>query len=329
VVELPTVADAFEAAGALDGLVVRTPVLRSVRLDAELGAPLVAKAESLQYTGSFKLRGAINRIRTFTSEQREAGLVTVSAGNAALAAAYAARLFDTEVTVVMPENAVAEKLAAVRLYGGSVVTEGVTSSNIAFERAHELQAEKGLTFVHPYDDPMVVAGAATATLELLEAEPEVRRLYVPCSGGGLLAGAILAVQATGGTVEVIGVQPTGADAFARSLAAGAPLAAGSIDTVADGLTSPRPGDVNFEIVRRAGSQVLVVDDDAILAAMGTLIRCLRIVIEPSAAAGLAGLLEHRRTAEHEAVAGKQAILVTGSNVNAQLLSNVVGKGMQP
>ena len=318
----PTPRDVKDAAEALTGLVVRTPALDSARLAAELGLDVVAKAESLQYTGSFKLRGALNRIRTLSQAQRDAGLVTVSAGNAALGAAYAGKLFDTKVTVVMPENAVPEKLAAVRAYGGEVVTEGVTSSAIAFERARLLEHEDGFTFLHPYDDPMVIAGAATATIELLDDEPDLRRLFVPCSGGGLLAGAITAVQTSGRDVEVVGVQPAGNDSFVRSLEAGRPTPVPHISTVADGLTAPRPGDLPFAIVRDAGTRIVVVDDDEILSAMSALVRYLRLVIEPSAAVGFAGLLRSR-----EAIDGKQAIIVTGSNVNAELFSRIVAQGM--
>ena len=323
----PTAQDVHDAATALEGLVVRTPVLDSVRLGNELGFDVVAKAESLQYTGSFKLRGALNRIRTLSQAQRDAGLVTVSAGNAALGAAYAGRLFDTKVTVVMPANAVPEKLAAVRGYGGDVVTDGITSSAIAFERARQLERDDGLTFLHPYDDPMVIAGAATATLELLDDAPGVRQLFVPCSGGGLLAGAVTAVSATGREVEVIGVQPTGNNSFVRSLAAGRPVGAETISTIADGLTAPLPGELPFAIVQAAGVRILVVDDDAILAAMAKLVHYFRLVIEPSAAAAFAGLLQARASAPEHQGEGTQAVLVSGSNVNAELFSRVVNQGM--
>jgi threonine dehydratase len=327
VAQAPTSQDMRDAATALHGLVVRTPVLDSARLRNDLRLDVVAKAESLQYTGSFKLRGALNRIRTLTQAQREAGLVTVSAGNAALGAAYAGKLFDTKVTVVMPANAVPEKLEAVRSYGGDVVTDGITSSTIAFERARRLERDDGLTFIHPYDDPMVIAGAATATLELLDDAPGVRQLFVPCSGGGLLAGAITAVNATGRHVEVIGVQPSGNDSFVRSLAAGRPIGAEKIATVADGLTAPQPGDLPFAIVQAAGARILVVDDDAILAAMAMLVRYFRLVIEPSAAAAFAGLLQARASTPSDQIDGMQAILVSGSNVNAELFSRIVSQGM--
>ena len=316
---LPTVDDVHEARRALADRVVRTPTIRTPALDELVGSPVHAKLESLQLTGSFKVRGATNRLRTLRQSVLEAGLVTVSAGNAALGAAHAARAFGAPLTVVMPESAVPEKLAAVRGYGGRVVSEGVTSAVVAFERAAELVRDEGLTLLHPFDDPMVVAGAATATVELLEDAPEVRRLYVPCSGGGLLAGAVLAAQALGHPVEVVGVQAAGADGFVRSLAAGRPTAPPSIRTVADGLTAPQPGVVPFEVISRAGVQVHTVTDDQILDAMAELVRRLRVVIEPSAAVGLAGVLAEPGGRPP----GDVGLLVSGSNVNAALLASVV------
>jgi threonine dehydratase len=313
----PTVDMVREAAGALGGAVTRTPVLAAPALDAAAGCRVVAKAESLQRTGSFKVRGALNRIRTLTDAERGAGLVTISAGNAALGAAYAAREHGARLTVVMPENAVPEKLDAVAALGARVVKEGVTSSAIAFERAAELRRREGLTLVHPFDDPYVIAGAATATLELLEDVPDLDRLYVPCSGGGLIAGAVLAARATGSPVEVVGVQPSGADGIARSLAAGEAVVVPAVRTIADGLTAPGPGVHNLAVLREAETRVLVVDDDAILAALRTLVTALRVVLEPSAAAGLAGLLAD------DGAGGTAGLLLSGSNVRWSLLREVL------
>jgi len=248
---------------------------------------------------------------------RAAGLITISAGNAALGAAHAAREVGAGLTVVMPEHAVPEKLEAVTALGAHVVKEGVTSSTIAFERAAELQRREGLTLVHPFDDPYVIAGAATATLELLEDEPGLARLYVPCSGGGLIAGAVLAARAAGSSVEVIGVQPEGSDGIVRSLAAGEPVAVPAVRTIADGLTAPRPGVHNLAVLREAQVRVLLVDDGAILDALRALVTTLRVVLEPSAAAGLAGLLRD------EGATGPAGLLLSGSNVRWQLLRDVL------
>jgi threonine dehydratase len=311
----PTASDVQQAAAALKTRVIRTPVLRSDALDAAAGGRVVAKAECLQVTGSFKVRGALNRIRTFTPEQRASGLITISAGNAALGAAHAAKEFGARLTVVMPEHAVPEKLAAVQAYGGVVVKDGVTSAAIAFERAAQLQAEQGLTLVHPFDDPMVVSGAATATLELLEDMPSIDRLYVPCSGGGLLAGAVLAVSTLERPVTIVGVQPEGSDGIVRSLAAGIPTAVPHVSTIADGLTAPRPGELNFAMIRDAGVSITTVTDDQILAAMRLITHTLRVIVEPAAAAGVAGIL-----ADADRSSNTTGVLLSGSNVNWKLLA---------
>jgi threonine dehydratase len=319
-VTLPTVADARAARDALHGRVVRTPVLRTWELDRLVGGPAAAKAECLQHTGSFKLRGALNRVRTLSREALDAGLITVSAGNAALGAAYAAREFGARLTVVMPANAVPEKLSAARALGATVVCDGITNATVAFEAAEALRAEHGYTFLHPFDDPMVVAGAATATIEFLEDEPQLTRLLVPCSGGGLIAGAILGAQAAGSRVEIIGVQPSGADGIVRSLAAGTPTPPPVVDTIADGLTAPRPGLLNLEMIRSAAVAVRTVSDEMILAALGLLVRALRVVVEPAAAVGLAALLDQPSPAGP----GTTGLMLSGSNVSMALLARVLG-----
>jgi threonine dehydratase len=320
-VTLPTVADVREARDALRGRVVRTPVLRAGELDVLVGGPAAAKAECLQHTGSFKLRGALNRVRTLSREALDAGLITVSAGNAALGAAYAAREFGARLTVVMPENAVPEKLRAVRSHGATVISDGITNATVAFEVAEALLAERGCTFLHPFDDPMVVAGAATATLEFLEDEPELDRILMPCSGGGLIAGAVLAARAMGSPVEIIGVQPEGADGIVRSLASGTPTPPPAIATVADGLTAPKPGRLNLELIRSAQLRVLTVSDEMILAAMGRIVRALRVLVEPAAAVGLAALLDQPSLAG----SGRTGLMLSGSNVSMTLLAGVLSE----
>jgi threonine dehydratase len=318
-VTLPTVADALAAGEALRGRVVRTPVLRTDALDLLVGGPAVAKAEGLQHTGSFKLRGALNRVRTLSRDALDAGLITVSAGNAALGAAYAAREYGARLTVVMPENAVPEKLSGARALGATVVSDGITNATAAFGRAEALRAEHGYTFLHPFDDPMVVAGAATATIEFLEDEPRLARLLVPCSGGGLIAGAILGARAAGSRVEILGVQPEGADGIVRSLAAGLPVPPPVVATIADGLTAPKPGRLNLELIRSAGLRVVTVSDEMILAALGRLVRALRVVLEPAAAVGLAALLAEPSLAGP----GITGLMLSGSNVSMTLLAQVL------
>lgn len=311
---LPDVQDVQAAREALSGVVPRTPVLRSDALDELAGARLWFKAESLQITGSFKVRGAWNRVRSFTPEERAAGLITVSAGNAALGAAWAARRAGARLVVVMPENAVPEKLAAVAALGARIEKDGVTNATQAFERLAKLRSEHGYTLVHPFDDPFVIAGAATATWELLEDVPDLDCLALPASGGGLLAGAVLAARGR----QTYGIQPEGAAGLVRSLAAGEPTAPESIRTVADGLTAPKPGVINFELIRRHVTGVLTVSDDAILDAMALILRHLRVIVEPSGAAALAGVLAH------QAFQGRRVgVLLSGSNTGAERIREVL------
>jgi threonine dehydratase len=315
---LPGVPDVQAAREALSGVVPRTPVLRSDALDELAGARLWFKAESLQITGSFKVRGAWNRVRSFTPEERAPGLITVSAGNAALGAAWAARRAGARLVVVMPENAVPEKLAAVAALGARIEKDGVTNATQAFERLAKLRAEHGYTLVHPFDDPYVIAGAATATWELLEDVPELDCLALPTSGGGLLAGAVLAARGLSPEAKIYGIQPEGAAGLVQSLAVGEPTPPESIRTVADGLTAPKPGALNFELIREHATGVLTVSDDAILDAMALILRHLRVIVEPSGAAALAGVLAHPAFRDR-----RVGVLLSGSNTGAERIREVL------
>ena len=318
---LPDIADVLDAREALAGVVPRTPVLRSDALDELAGARLWFKAEGLQVTGSFKVRGAWNRVRSFMPEELAPGLITVSAGNAALGAAWAARRTGARLVVVMPENAVPEKLAAVAALGARIEKDGVTNATQAFERLAKLRSEHGYTLVHQFDDPFVIAGAGTATWELLEEVPDLDCVAVPTSGGGLFSGALLAARGLAPEAEVYGIQPEGAAGLVRSLAAGEPMSPippESIRTVADGLTAPKPGVLNFELIRRHASGALTVSDEAILDAMALILRHLRVIVEPSGAAALAGVLAH------DVFRGRRVgVLLSGSNARAEQIRDVL------
>lgn len=315
---LPDLPDLLAARRALTGIVLRTPVLRSDVLDELAGAKLFFKAEGLQITGSFKVRGAYNRVRAFSPEETAPGLITVSAGNAALGAAWAARAMAARLVVVMPETAVPEKLAAVAAMGARIEKEGVTNATQAFERLAKLREEHGYTLVHPFDDPFVIAGAGTAAWELLKEVPGLEALAIPTSGGGLLSGTLLAARGLAPDAKVYGVQPVGADGIVRSLAAGTPTAPERVQTVADGLTAPKPGILNFEIIRRWAADVFTVADEAILEAMGLILRHLKVIVEPAGAAALAGVLADERFRGR-----KVGILLSGSNAGAERIRQVL------
>ncbi len=314
--DLPDIPDLLAARRVLHGVVVRTPVLRSDALDEMAGAQLFFKAEGLQLTGSFKVRGAYNRIRSLSADEVARGLITVSAGNAALGAAWAARAIGARLVVVMPETAVPEKLAAVAALGARIEKDGVTNATQAFERLARLREEHGYTLVHPFDDPYVIAGAGTATWELLEDFPDLDDLAIPASGGGLLGGALLAARGLAPKARVYGIQPEGADGIVRSLAAGTPTPPERVQTVADGLTAPKPGVRNFELIRRYATGIFTVQDSAILAALGLIARHLKVVVEPAGAAALAGVLSDAGSTDR--FHGRRVgILLSGSNTGME------------
>jgi threonine dehydratase len=318
----PRPGDVLSAQEYLRGVVVRTPALRSAALDERAGCRLVAKAECLQLTGSFKVRGALNRVRLLPPEARARGLLTVSAGNAALGLAFAGHVLGAGVTVVMPQDAVPAKVDGVRALGGTVVQDGVLDAAGAFRRAAELHVQHGYTFVHPFDDPYVVAGAATATLELLEQEPDAERLVVPCSGGGLLAGAILATETAGRTIEIVGVQPDLVPTIVRSLEAGEPTEVDHPPTIADGLTAPRPGRLNFDMIRSADVRIVTVSEAAIRTAVRDLVTTLKVVVEPSAAVGLAAIMDQSLGV----ISGVTALMLSGGNISPAVLADCVTAG---
>jgi threonine dehydratase len=321
VTDLPGISDVLAARRVLAGVVAKTPVLSSDILDERAVARLFFKAEGLQITGSFKVRGAYNKIRSLTPEETARGLITVSAGNAALGAAWAAKALGARLVVVMPENAVPEKLAAVAALGARIEKEGVTNATQAFERLARLREEHGYTLVHPFDDPSVIAGAGTATWELLEEVPDLDDLVIPASGGGLLGGALLAARGLAPRAKVYGVQPDGAAGIVRSLAAGAPTPPEKVQTVADGLTAPKPGILNFELIRQYAEGIFTVPDEAILAALGLIARHLRVVVEPAGAAGLAGALADDRFRGR-----RVGVLLSGSNTGMERVREALAPG---
>lgn len=272
------------------GHVHRTPSMSATLLGRRVGeVDLHVKAENLQKTGSFKPRGVLSKLLGMSAEDRERGVVTVSAGNHAQALAWGSRSVDVDCTVVMPETAPATKVDACRGYGAHVVLHGDVFD--AFERALALRDEEGLTFVHPFDDDEIVAGQGTVGLELLDDLPEVQAVVVPVGGGGLLAGIAVAVKRRAPSVRVYGVEPEGADSMCRSLEEGEPVRLEEVDTIADGLGSPMAGELTLPLVRRCVDGMVRVPDDAIATAVGQILTFTKLLVEPAGAAGVAALAE--------------------------------------
>ncbi|HEX2027886.1 MAG TPA: threonine/serine dehydratase [Nitriliruptorales bacterium] len=315
--------DIRAAARRLVGVVHRTAVVTSRALDERTEASVVAKAENLQRGGSFKLRGAYHRISAIPDEQRARGVVAYSSGNHAQAVALAAGLLGTSATIVMPDDAPPAKRAATEAYGGEVVTYD-RASDAREEIAGRIAAARSATIVPPYDDPLVMAGQGTAALELLEDVGTLDVLVVPVGGGGLIAGCATAAKGLQPEIEVVGVEPVGADDTRRSLAAGERV---RIDarSIADGLLAPIPGQLTFEVNRRRVDRVVTVSDDEIVAAVVFALERLKLLVEPSGAVGLAALLSARVRAPRRRV----GVVLSGGNIGVDRLARLVSHRSRP
>ncbi len=294
----------------------RTPLLRSESL-GELcgGVDLVLKAELFQKTGSFKPRGIVNKMLSLTPDERARGVVSLSAGNAAAAVAYAATITGTSATICMPATAVAAKVEATRAYGGEVVLcEGSLLDGFA-----SVRDERGLIVVHPFDDPAVVAGQGTLGLELLEDVPDIDVVLVPVGGGGLISGVAAAVKHTAPQVRVIGIEPSGSNVVTQSLAAGRALTVQTPGTIADGLAPPMTGEINVAHVHAFVDELIEVGDDAILAALKLVLQRTKLVAEPSAVVGIAALM----TGAVKVSAGSRVVaILSGGNLDLALASRL-------
>jgi threonine dehydratase len=302
----------------LAGLVDRTPSTYSRTLSSITGAEVVVKFENLQYTGSFKDRGAANRLLALTADQRRRGVVAVSAGNHAQGVAYHAARLGVQATILMPVTAPLAKVANTARLGAAIIQHGATVSE-AMERLDELQAE-GLTLVHPFDDPLVVAGQGTVGVELLTDHPDLEVIVVPVGGGGLISGICVAAEHLAPDCRVVGVQaalyPYAALALGRLAEGGHPLGGNS---VADGIAVKRPGRLALATLARCGVELLTVPEARIEEAIGLLAEVEKTVAEGAGAASLAALLEHPTR-----FAGRRVgIVISGGNIDPRLLASVI------
>jgi threonine dehydratase len=303
------------AAVAGAGVVRRTPTLSSRTLSERAGTTVVLKAENLQRTGSFKLRGALAKIGSL---QDVPGVVTASAGNHAQAVAYAARTRGLRCEVFMPRGASISKLEAATALGATVRLVGDTVDE-SLAAARERAANCDLVFVHPFDDPEVIAGQGTLGLDLLEQVPDLVRVLVPLGGGGLLSGVAIAIKSQRPEVEVIGVQVDSCAPFPGSVRAGSPVAVRSARTIADGIAVKRPGALTLALITRWVDDVVVVPEDGVAEAMVFLLERAKLVVEGAGAVGVAALLEAALPAP---AAGVTAVILSGGNVDAGLLAHV-------
>ncbi|HEX6267165.1 MAG TPA: threonine ammonia-lyase, partial [Burkholderiales bacterium] len=315
-----TLDDIRAAAGRIAGAVERTPLVHSRTLSQLTGAQVFLKFENLQFTASFKERGALNKLLSLTPQERARGVMAMSAGNHAQAVAYHAARLGIPTTIVMPKGSPNTKIKNTQVHGATVVLEGENLFE-AGKHARALAARDNLVFVHPYEDPLIIAGQGTVGLEMLAAAPELDVLVVPVGGGGLISGIATAAKALKPGVRVFGVETRNYPSMHQRLN-NLPVECGG-DTIAEGIAVKDVGTTALEIIRRLVEDVLVVEEETIERAVVALIEIEKTVAEGAGAAGLAALLEHPGR-----FAGKRVgILVSGGNIDSRVLASVLMRGL--
>lgn len=317
---LPTFADVEAAAGLLEGVAHRTPVLRSRRLDAVAGCEVHLKAEHLQRVGAFKFRGAFTALSRFSAEQRRTGVVAYSSGNHAQAVALAARELGMPATIVMPHDAPELKVAATQGYGARVVRYDRWTEDRE-EIGRRIGEETGAAVVPPYDHPDVIAGQGTAVKELLEEVPGLDVVVTPLGGGGLLAGSLLSAAALAPRAQVWGVEPEAGDDGRRSLAAGTIVHIDTPRTIADGAQTQHLGTLTFPLIREHVTGIVTAADDQLVDAMRLMAATLKQVVEPTGVLALAAVLSGAVPVEPHHRVG---VVLSGGNVDLARFAQLVG-----
>ena len=316
-----TLADIQQAHLAMYDVVHHTPLDKSTTFSNMAGYDVYLKMENLQKTGSFKIRGAYNKIHSLDTEQKSKGVIAASAGNHAQGVAYAARMAGIKATIVMPEGAPLAKVMATRGYGAEVVLSGMVYDD-AFQKAQELEKEQGQTFIHAFNDYQVIAGQGTIGLEILEDLEDVSAIVVPVGGGGLIAGIALAVKQLAPHVKIYGVQAQGAPAMYMSKQAHALKTTPDAVTFADGIAVKAPGDLTFDIIDKYVDDIVVVDEEAIASTILMMLERSKLMVEGAGAVGLAAILNHKIPGK-----GKVANIVSGGNVDVNFIARIIERGL--
>lgn len=303
-------ADVLNARSRIAPELVRTPLACCRALSERAGRRVFLKLENVQKTGSFKARGALNKVLSFRDVERRRGLVCASTGNHGLGVAFAAAQAGVPCVVVLPDPPNDCKTRLLENLGARVVTYGTTSDQRQ-QKVEELVRENGYCEVHPFADPLLIAGQGTVGLEILEDLPDVAEVYVPIGGGGLISGVALAIKEQRPSVRVYGVQPEKANAMAESLRRRQIVTLESVDTIADGLSARTTEELNFSLVRRYVDDVILVSDRAIMEATLLVIERSKLWVEPSGASSVAGLLANRKGK------GSAVAILSGGNVTLQ------------
>jgi len=322
VISMPDLASFQRAQSELSEVLNPTPMQYSRTFSNYTGHRVWVKPESLQKTGSFKIRGAFTKMARMGAEDRKLGVITGSSGNHGAAVAFAADRLGVPCTVVMPVDAPELKRNAVAAYGGEILLHG-RFSNERKERAKELAEERGLTYVDSTDDEDIIAGQGTCSVEIMEEMPDVDVIMAPIGGGGLMSGVSCAAKLMRPAVEIIGVEPHGSNSMSASLAAGKPVTV-EIDTIADGLRTPKPGPVTFDYCSRFVDRIHLVSEEEIEDATVLAAERLKLMIEPSGAVSLAGLLAGAVKGRDK----KVAVILTGGNADLRTMAALFEAGLK-
>lgn len=317
-----TLADVQAARERVRGSVYYSPCPHSQILSALTGQQIYLKLENLQMTGAFKERGALNRIATLTSQQTARGVVAASAGNHAQGVAYHATKRGIRSVIVMPLATPLVKVTATRNFGAEVVLHGANYDE-AYTEAMRLCAAEGMTFIHPFDDPFVMAGQGTIGLELLEQVPDLQAVVVPIGGGGLIGGIACAVKESRPGIRVIGVQTSRLPSMAAAVREHHPVITDPATTIADGIAVRRAGDVTFPVVQHYVDEVVTVDEDEIASAILVLLEREKTLAEGAGATALAALIQKKTSLNSE----RTAVLISGGNIDVTLLSRIIERGL--
>ncbi len=311
--------DIVNAKKVIADYIHRTPLISSTKLGKLINMNLYFKAEVFQKIGSFKLRGVLNKFHHLTDEEKKRGVITISAGNHAQSLAYAASRLGLTAVVVMPHYSAKNKIKATKSYGAEVIMH--MSSEGLMDRCCELMDSRGLTMVHPFDDPYIIAGQGTIGLEVFEDFPGVPDvLVVPVGGGGLISGIATAVKLKNPSTKVIGVEPIGANAMYQSLQMNSVVSLSKIDTIADGLAAPFAGEYTLAHVKKYVDEIVLVSDIEIIEGLRTLLIQGKILTEPAGAAGFAALLKKKIIVPQDS---QVVCILSGGNIDTSLLKTIV------
>ncbi|MFP4545005.1 MAG: threonine ammonia-lyase [Candidatus Kapaibacterium sp.] len=319
---LPLFSDIVRAQSVLKNIVKQTPLERSKSFSAMTGAETFLKLENLQTTGSFKVRGAYYKIKNLTPDEAAKGVLCASAGNHAQGVAYAATSLGVKSTVFMPVFAPPLKVIATRAYGAEVVLTGDTFDD-AFAAAIEFGEKSGATFVHPFNDPYIIAGQGSIGLEIFEQLRDVDDVLVPIGGGGLIAGIAIALKQLNPLIRVIGVEAKGAQSMKASIEKGEPVRLSSVNTIADGIAVKSPGSLTFDVCSSLVDEIVVVNDDEMARTAYLLLQRAKILTEPAGVAAMAAALYNKVDVKSR----KIVPVVSGGNANMSILEQILDKGV--